>query len=186
MTKWGHTEFAPHPLRPAHTLWAFSLQPVSNQKKKRWTQQRTISHWGMTKQREKYIKHAFDIKTSPYYPLHAYSVMVCAAMTQLNIKCPKPRVILFAPLHLEYNSPTWEPVSHQHCKRAKKYVMVWLNSNAPDISVSQKDISCPWWDSVTETVNTFLTLHQLFWVSGQGCFPFLAKVKQWQRHILVN
>lgn len=45
-----------HPLSPAHTFGAPCLQPVSNQKKKWWDQQRTISHWRMTKQREKYIK----------------------------------------------------------------------------------------------------------------------------------
>lgn len=174
-----------HPLCPAHTFWAPCLQPVSNQKKGGINRGPFLTGGWQSKERS-IEKHSFDIKTSPCSPLHTYSVMVRAAMTQSNIKCPKPRVILFALLHLGYNSPTWEPVSHQHCKRAKKYVMVWLNSNAPDISVSQKDISCPCWDSVTETVNTFLTLRQLFWVSGRGCFPFLAKVKPWQRHILVN
>lgn len=92
----------------------------------------------------KYIQNSFDIKElSPRYPFYAYSVMVCVAMTQSSIKSPKPRVILFALLHLKYNLPTWEPVSHHHSKRAKKYVTVCLNSDTLDISLSQRTSCVP-------------------------------------------
>lgn len=72
----------------------------------------------------------------------AHSVVLYAAMTQLNdIHCPRPRIILFF-LFVRYNSLTWEPVSQHHCKRAKKYATIWLNSNAQDILPRQKSMLC--------------------------------------------
>lgn len=109
--------------------------------------------------------------------------MVCVAMTQSSIKSPKPRVILFALLHLKYNSLTWEPVSHHHCKRAKKYVTVCLNSDSPDISLSQRTSCVPAGILYSDHI-----IHPapVFWGGGKDCFHFLAKVKGWQRHVLAN
>lgn len=123
----------------SHALLSF-LSAAQAKSGKGKMNRRPFLNKGTRKQKEEItlLMKKFSLDSS------AYSAVVYAAMTQLNdINCPKSRMILFSLLCLKYKLPTWEPVSHHHCKRAKKYVAVWLNSNAQDVSPSQKSIFVP-------------------------------------------